>query len=187
MNSPHPPSRDPFPTAPPAPPAKKKHRWPWILLVAALVACPFFGAMAMLVSLVDGPTTTSTVPAVATVSSSPALAAADTTAPPAAPTTPAPAETAGQKNARAKAATYLQVSPFSRSGLVKQLAFEGFSQADADYAVDALHADWNEQAVAKAKNYLKVTAFSRAGLIKQLTFEGFTPAEAEHGAAATGL
>jgi hypothetical protein len=65
VNSPHPPSRDPFPTAPPAPPAKKKHRWPWVLLVAALVACPFFGAMAMLVSLVDGPVDTTTTVAAA--------------------------------------------------------------------------------------------------------------------------
>ena len=65
--------------------------------------------------------------------------------------TPAPApvqssETAGQENARRTAESYLDFSAFSRSGLIKQLTFEGYSEADATYAVDAVAVNWNEQA-----------------------------------------
>lgn len=103
------------------------------------------------------------------------------------PPTTEPAETVSQRNARQKAEQYLRVSAFSRTGLVKQLAFEGFGQEDANYAVDAVGADWMEQAAKKAQQYMATQSFSRAGLIKQLEFEGFTPEEAAHGAAAVGL
>ena len=75
---------------------------------------------------------------------------------------------------------------FSRSGLIKQLEFEGFSTEDATYGVDAQNADWNEQAVKVAKNYLDSMAFSREGLIEQLEFDGFSTAEAEFGAKGNG-
>jgi len=96
-------------------------------------------------------------------------------------------ETAGQENAREKVGSYLRVSAFSRSGLIKQLEFEGFSTADASYAVDAITVDWNEQSAKKAKSYLDISAFSRSGLIDQLLFEGFTQAQAEYGVNMTGL
>ena len=73
------------------------------------------------------------------------------------------------------------------SGLIKQLEFEGYSLADASYAVDAVSPDWNEQAAKAAKNYLEVSAFSRSGLIQQLEFEGYTPAQAVYGVNQTGL
>ena len=98
-----------------------------------------------------------------------------------------PSETAGQENARKKADDYLDVSAFSRSGLIKQLEFEGFSNADATYAVDAITVSWNEQAAKKAKDYLDISAFSKSGLIDQLLFEGFTQAQAEYGVGTTGL
>lgn len=98
-----------------------------------------------------------------------------------------PPETVSQRNARAKAADYLDYTSFSRSGLISQLEFEGFSQEDATYGVDALNADWNEQAAAKAAEYLDYTSFSRSGLIDQLVFEGFTQAQAEYGVSTTGL
>ncbi|WP_341961966.1 Ltp family lipoprotein [Planococcus maritimus] len=37
-----------------------------------------------------------------------------------------------------KAQEYLDYTPFSRSGLIEQLEFEGFSNGDAVYAVDAI-------------------------------------------------
>ena len=49
--------------------------------------------------------------------------------------TSAPKETAGQKNARAKAKTYLDIMAFSRSGLITQLLFDGFTQSQAEYGV----------------------------------------------------
>lgn len=47
-------------------------------------------------------------------------------------------ETLSQRNAVAKAKSYLNYSPFSKSGLTKQLEYEGFSNADATYAVDKI-------------------------------------------------
>jgi hypothetical protein len=96
-------------------------------------------------------------------------------------------ETVNQVNARRTAANYLSISPFSRSGLIEQLEFEGFNTADATYGVDAQKANWKEQAAKAAKNYLKLTSFSRSGLIEQLEFEGFTLEEATFGVDSTGL
>ena len=76
---------------------------------------------------------------------------------------------------------------FSRSGLINQLEFEGYTEEDATYGVDALNVDWHEQAAAKADEYLDMMAFSRSGLIDQLVFEGFSQAEAEYGVNTTGL
>lgn len=101
--------------------------------------------------------------------------------------TTAPAMTNSQKQAVKKAKSYLEYTAFSRSGLIKQLKYEGFSEADATFAVDSLNVDWNVQAAAKAKSYLEFTSFSRSGLIKQLKYEGFTDAQAAHGVASVGL
>ena len=92
-------------------------------------------------------------------------------------------ETASQSNARKKGASYLKSSSFSRTGLIGQLEFEGFSNADATYGTDAQNADWNVQAVKKAASYLTSSSFSRSGLVEQLVFEGFTDAQAEYGVA----
>ena len=86
-----------------------------------------------------------------------------------------------------KAASYLRYSSFSRSGLIDQLIFEGFSPADATYGVDRQNADWNQQAALTAAAYLRYSSFSRSGLIDQLIFEGFTPQQAEYGVSTTGL
>jgi hypothetical protein len=93
-------------------------------------------------------------------------------------------ETLGQENARKSAKNYLDYTAFSRSGLIKQLEYEGYSTEEATYGVDALNTDWNDQAVKSAKNYLDYTAFSRSGLIEQLEYEGFTTEEATYGASA---
>ncbi len=92
-------------------------------------------------------------------------------------------ETVSQSNARKSGESYLKFSSFSRSGLIKQLEFEGFSNSDAVYGTDAQKADWNSQATKSAAGYLKSSSFSRSGLVEQLVFEGFTDAEAEFGVA----
>lgn len=99
----------------------------------------------------------------------------------------APKETAAQENARESAASYLDLSAFSRTGLIKQLKFEGYSEKDATYGVDFQKADWNKQAAASGENYLDMSSFSREGLIDQLVFEGFTKEQAEFGANKNGL
>lgn len=96
-------------------------------------------------------------------------------------------ESVPQSNAVQKAAEYLSFAAFSRQGLIEQLKYEGFSEADATYGADAAGADWNAQAALKAQEYLDLTGFSRTGLIEQLQFEGFTSAEATYGANAVGL
>ena len=80
------------------------------------------------------------------------------------------------------AESYLRHSSFSRSGLIDQLEFEGFSTEDATYGVDAQNADWFAQAAATAERYLDYSSFSRSELIGQLEFEGFTSEQAVHGA-----
>jgi hypothetical protein len=82
-----------------------------------------------------------------------------TSSAPSAPAAPSPfaGETVSQRNARQRAADYLDYTSFSRKGLIDQLGYEGFTQADA-YGVDALKVDWNEQAAKKAADYLKYKA-----------------------------
>ncbi|MDD5601188.1 MAG: Ltp family lipoprotein [Actinomycetota bacterium] len=94
--------------------------------------------------------------------------------------------TLGEKNAARKALDYLAFMPFSYSGLVKQLEFEGFTHEEAVYGVDRCGADWNEQAALKARDYLASMPFSYSGLVEQLEFEGFTRQQAEYGAQAVG-
>jgi hypothetical protein len=89
--------------------------------------------------------------------------------------------TISQQNASKRATSYLKNSAFSRSGLIAQLEFEGFNNADATYGVDAIGVIWSEQAVKRAASYLKNSAFSRSGLIAQLEFEGFNNADAIYG------
>jgi len=81
----------------------------------------------------------------------------------------------------------LRSSAFSRSGLIGQLEFSGFSTAEATFGTDSLKTDWNEQAAKKAASYLRSSAFSRVSLIAQLEFSGFTKAEAEYGVTRAGL
>jgi|GEM_PF-2861538 len=98
-----------------------------------------------------------------------------------------PERTVSQSNAVRAAGNYLSFMGFSRTGLIRQLQFEGFSREDATYAVDEVNVDWNEQAARSARNYLDFMAFSRSGLIRQLEFEGFTREQAIFGANAVGL
>lgn len=92
----------------------------------------------------------------------------------------------GEQNALSSVKAYLGTMPFSHSGLVKQLEYEGYSHTEAKYGADNCGADWNEQAAKAAKNYLDLMSFSRSGLIKQLEYEGYTRSQAEYGAKANG-
>ena len=113
-----------------------------------------------------------------------------TTEPPAPTTKPL---TASQEQAVGAAEQYLDLTAFSRKGLIKQLSSEygeGFSVKDATFAVDYLKVDWNAQAAAKAKEYLSMQHFSRKGLIQQLESaygEQFTHKQAVYGVTKAGL
>jgi len=89
--------------------------------------------------------------------------------------------TRSEENAIRSAESYLAFTAFSRSGLIDQLEFEGFANAEAAQAVDYLDVDWKKQAALSAESYLAFTAFSRSGLIDQLEFEGFTTDQATVG------
>lgn len=99
-----------------------------------------------------------------------------------------PEMTSAQENALEAAQNYLDLTGFSKAGLIQQLsssAGDGYSKADATFAANNVGADWNEEAVEAAQNYLDVTAFSKAGLIQQLSSSAgdkFTPAQARYAA-----
>lgn len=93
-----------------------------------------------------------------------------------------PSLSRSQQRAVGTAKSYLEFMAFSRSGLIDQLEYEGYSTKDATIAVDSLSISWKKQAVKMAKSYLEFMDFSLSGLIDQLEFEGFTPSQAEYGA-----
>jgi hypothetical protein len=69
-------------------------------------------------------------------------------------------------------------------------AGDGYPLADATFAVDSLHEDWNAQAASSAKEYLSQQSFSCSGLIQQLSSSAgdqFTTAQAQYGAKAAGI
>lgn len=103
-----------------------------------------------------------------------------------APEPAGPTLTLSQRQAIGQAESYLDYTAFSRSGLIGQLEYEGFSTEDATFAVDNIEVDWNAQAAASAQSYLDYSSFSRSGLIDQLLYEGFTPEQAEYGVTAVG-
>lgn len=98
-----------------------------------------------------------------------------------------PEMSVSQQNAVSKAEAYIDMTAFSKTGLIKQLEFDKFSNADATFAVNNLKVDWKEQAGKKAQDYIDMTSFSRQGLIDQLKFDGFTTEEATYGVDQTGL
>src|SRR3954453_4137352 len=76
------------------------------------------------------------------------------------------------RRALESAESYLAMSGFSKQGLYEQLsssAGEGFSQAEAQYAVDHVDADWSKEAVESARSYLEMSPMSRNELIEQLS------------------
>lgn len=97
-----------------------------------------------------------------------------------------------QKNAVRSANSYLDMTGFSRDGLIDQLSSpygDGYSVGDATTAVDSLSVDWNAQAVRSAQQYLSMMGFSCSGLIEQLSSDAgdkYTVGQATHGAQQSG-
>lgn len=100
--------------------------------------------------------------------------------------------TPAQRNAVRTARQYLDMSGFSRKGLIQQLsssAGEGYAEADAIAAVDSLDVDWKAEAAESAKQYIEMSGFSCKGLIQQLSSSAgdkYTREEAEYGAKQAG-
>ena len=94
--------------------------------------------------------------------------------------------TVGEQNALQSALQYLNSMPFSYTGLIEQLKYEGYSDSEAKYAADNCGADWKEQAVKSAKQYLDIMSFSRQSLIDQLEYEGYTYDQASYAATQNG-
>jgi predicted TPR repeat methyltransferase len=69
----------------------------------------------------------------------------------------------------------------SKTGLVDQLAYEGYDRTTAESAVvfAEKHAeiDWDLMAAVSAMSYLEQSSFSRSGLADQLEYEGYTPSQ----------
>lgn len=185
--------QDPNPFVP-QPQPKKKHTLRTVLIALGAI----FIGLPVLVGVISAATGT---PAKAPVSvTSQATAKPKATAPAttqptveAATEAPKPSLTKSQEQAIGPAEQYLGFTAFSRKGLIEQLssdAGEGFSVADATYAVDHIEVNWNEQAAKSAEKYLEMTHFSRSGLIEQLESsagEGFTHAQAVYGVTKAGL
>lgn len=112
-----------------------------------------------------------------------------------APVVTTPAMTVSEQQAVVAAQGYLSMgSGFSAYSLQKQLTSsygDGFSQADAAFAIKYLHPDWYQQAVEAAKGYMQMgSGFSRDSLIQQLTSDygdGFTYGQASYAATQVGL
>jgi hypothetical protein len=152
-----------------------------VIIIAGLCCIGLIAVVGLGAMVSPDKTTTSTAPTTNTTSSS--TPATDTPSSASSVTS----ATAGQEQAAKMAQSYLNTMAFSRSGLIKQLKYEGFTQEEAEYGVEKTGADWNKQAAKKAQSYLDTMAFSRSGLIEQLEYEGFTSQQAEYGVQAVGL
>lgn len=98
-----------------------------------------------------------------------------------------PSLTVSQEQAILSAEGYLFMGGFSRSGLIGQLEYEGFSTDDATFAVDVMGTDWDEQAALSAAGYMEVGGFSAQSILDQLLYEGFTQGQAEYGVETAGF
>lgn len=98
-----------------------------------------------------------------------------------------PSLTVSQEQAVISADGYLFMGGFSRSGLIGQLEYEGFSTDDATFAVDSLDVDWSEQAALSAAGYMDMGGFSAQSLLDQLLYEGFTQKQAAYGVGSVGF
>lgn len=90
------------------------------------------------------------------------------------------------KSALKKAKVYSDTMSMSKVGLYDQLISEygeKFSKEAAQYAIDNLEVDWNENALKKAKIYQETMAMSPSAIYDQLISEygeKFTPEEAQY-------
>ena len=135
-----------------------------------------------------GSTNSSTPPPAASHAASSSAPATHAAAPP-------PQYTTSQQSAITAANQYLSLgSGFSKAGLIQQLdssAGNGFSVADATFAVNHVSVNWDHQAALAAKGYMQsVGGFSYNSMVQQLQSSagsGFTHAQAVFGAKSVGL
>lgn len=89
------------------------------------------------------------------------------------------------KNALRKAETYADMD-MSKAGIYDQLTSEygeGFPEDAAQYAIDNVEADWNQNALGKAEVYYKDMAMSKDAVYEQLVSdygEKFTEEQAQY-------
>lgn len=157
------------------------------------------GSAALLALAACSAVSTST-PAATNSASAPASTPATSAPSTSAPSTPAssapasPSLTVTQQQAVEAAQSYLSLGTgFSYQGLLQQLtssAGSGFSKADAEFAINYLKPNWDQQAVMAAKGYLQLGGFSQSSLLQQLTSSagsGFTEAQAEYALSQVGM
>lgn len=99
-----------------------------------------------------------------------------------------------RQNALKAAEKYLEISSFSKAGLIEQLSSEAgdkYPEQDAIWGVEHLQGvSWDEQAAKAAKKYLEISSFSCQGLVEQLSSESgdkYTQSQAEYGARQAGI
>lgn len=90
--------------------------------------------------------------------------------------------TGGTATASSRARQYLGVQNFSRSGLISQLEYDGYSEADATAAADALNLDWTDQARQRAAYFAGTQQWTRDQMVSQLEYEGWSADDAAAGA-----
>lgn len=90
------------------------------------------------------------------------------------------------RNALKSAQNYIDMMHFSEKGLYEQLTSEYGEQYPADaaqYAIENVKVDWNEEALEAAQSYLEIMPMSDAELFEQLTSEygeQFTEEQAQY-------
>ena len=60
------------------------------------------------------------------------------------------------------------------------MLYEGFPEDAAQYAIDSVVTDWNQNALQTAIDYLEYSSFSDQGLYDQLIYEGYTAEQAQY-------
>lgn len=180
---------------------RKKRKWPWIVggivvigLIGSLLSdnddqtqgtsAPSAPQVAALQHTSASPVTDPATEPILTTA--PTTVPTTTTMPTTAPTTTTVAPTTVEavpreyRNALQSANDYLAYTAFSKGGLYDQLLYEQYPPEAAQYAVNNVEADWNEQALRSANDYLGFTAMSNGDLYDQLIYEKFTPEQAQY-------
>lgn len=81
-----------------------------------------------------------------------------------------------------RAKDLIELTVFSRSGLIAQLEAEGFSRRDAEAGVDSLQIDWTRAAAAYAyEHFLEFLLASDEQAVAKLQLAGFSRLEAAQG------
>lgn len=161
---------------PPMPPTPTKKPWYkrwWAITIFVIIGLSVLGNMLGGGNTETPNTPQPTVTATAT-SQAPETSAAAPETTPAAPETTAEQVPAEFKAALRSAKNYLNVMPFCKAGLFQQLTSEYGDKFPADaaqYAVDNVGADWNQQALKLAINYRDVLGMSNSAIWDQLVSE----------------